>query len=83
MPGGLRPPLSVIESWPRPNYINPVRRDWTVPVILIVLFFITFLVFCARLWARLTVTHDAGFDDLLIALAMVRWTLSLGTKSQI
>ena len=83
MPGGLYPPLSVIESWPQPNYINPVQRDWAVPVILIVLFFITFLVFCARLWARLIVARDAGFDDLLIVLTMVRWTLSLRTKSQI
>ena len=83
MPGGLYPPLSVIESWPQPNYINPVQRDWTVPVILIVLFFITLLIVCARLWARLIVGRNAGLDDLLIALAMVRWTLSLGTESQI
>ncbi|OCK80245.1 hypothetical protein K432DRAFT_298128 [Lepidopterella palustris CBS 459.81] len=71
MPGGLHPPLSVIETWPIPNYVNPETRDWTVPVLLIVLFVVTFFVFCARMWARLVVGRNAGLDDALVAAAMI------------
>jgi hypothetical protein len=71
MPGGIHPPLEVILSWPKPNVVDPVRRDWMLPILTIVIFFVTLAVVTARLWARLVIHHNAGIDDALIVLAMV------------
>jgi len=69
--GGLHPPLDVIISWPKPNYVNPATRDWTGPVILLTAIALTIIVFVMRIWARLVVGRNLGLDDLLISLAMI------------
>jgi hypothetical protein len=71
MPGGTHPPLSVIESWPKPS-LNFERRGWGVPIAVIVLFVITATVVSARLWSRLVIQRNAGIDDICIVFAMVR-----------
>jgi hypothetical protein len=71
MPGGVHPPPSVIASWPKPNFVNPVTQDWTVAAILLMFLSVTFLIVCARFWARLVIAKNAGLDDILIAIAMV------------
>lgn len=69
--GGLYPPPSVIKSWPRPNHTDPETRGLAVPVILIALLIFTFIVYSARMWARLVVAKNAGLDDMLISIAMI------------
>jgi hypothetical protein len=69
--GGVRPPPEVLLSWPRPNYINPEERGWEAPIILMIVLGITFLIFVARMWARLVISKSAGLDDVLVGLAML------------
>lgn len=71
MGGGVHPPLSVVLTWPTPNYVDPVTRGWEVPIMCMVLFGIAFIVVLARLWARLVLQQNAGLDDLFIVFSMV------------
>jgi hypothetical protein len=64
-------PISVIASWPPPNYEHPTRRYWAAPFS-IVLCVISTLVVAARVYARITRTAGAfGLDDVLIIFAWV------------
>ena len=58
-------------SWPKPNYVDPEERGWGAPIVLLVMLGITFLVYTARMWARLVLAKNAGLDDLLMSIAMV------------
>lgn len=69
--GGLHPPPEVLLSWPLPNYKNPEERGWEAPIVLIIVMGITFLIYVARMWARLALTKNAGLDDVLMSLAML------------
>lgn len=71
MPGGLHPPPEVIASWPAANHVDPIRRDWTLAILTIILFFLTLALVSARLWARFILQHNAGIDDAIIIIAMV------------
>ena len=71
MAGGLRPPLSVIESWPKPNYINPDTKSSALTVIVIILLVVVPVVVAARLWARVVILKKPGWDDGLVLFAMV------------
>ncbi|KAK7970434.1 hypothetical protein PG996_001137 [Apiospora saccharicola] len=65
------PPLSVIASWPRPNYVNPESQGPAgvgVGSTLIVLVTITLLL---RLYTRRWISKGFGLDDILIACAYV------------
>jgi hypothetical protein len=69
--GGLHPPSEVIIGWPRPNHVNPDERGWEAPIALLAILGITFLVYIARMWARLALAKNAGLDDILISLSML------------
>jgi hypothetical protein len=69
--GGLHPPADVLVGWPRPNYINPEDRGWSSSTALLVILGITFLVYIARMWARLGIGKNFGVDDTLMSIAMV------------
>jgi hypothetical protein len=71
MPGGILPPLSVIFSWPNPNYVNPQTGGWGIVVGSAILAAVSTAVVCARLWARMRL-RILGFDDAIIVVAMVR-----------
>jgi hypothetical protein len=71
MPGGILPPLSVMGSWPTPNYTNPVQRGWGLVVVTTLLTVLSFSVVCARLWARIKL-RGVGIDDVIIIATMVR-----------
>lgn len=60
--GGLHPPVEVIASWPKPNHIDPEERGWGAPIALVIVLAITFLVYSARIWARLVISKSAGLD---------------------
>jgi hypothetical protein len=63
---------SVIESWPTPNYTNPVTRGTALYVIAIILSVVSVLIVAARLWARLVIVRKPGLDDGLVVVALVR-----------
>ena len=68
----LRPvPIDVILSWPRPNYVDPVRRGPALLIVNSILLPIAGVVVMARLYTRLRVVRSAGLDDLFIGLALV------------
>lgn len=69
--GGLHPPAEVLAAWPRPNYVNPEERGWEAPIVLMVMLFLTMVVFMARIWARLVVSKNAGIDDVFMSISML------------
>jgi hypothetical protein len=71
MPGGVRPPLEVIASWPPANLVNPEGRGTVVTPIAAILSPITFFVVFARLWVRFYLQRNAGVDDWLMVAAIV------------
>jgi hypothetical protein len=71
MPGGILPPLSVIFSWPVPNYVDPQTRGWGIIVMSIIVASTSLAVVCARLFARMRL-RIIGIDDFIIVAAMVR-----------
>ena len=71
MPGGIKPPLEVILSWPKPNYTNPETRPKTVLITACIFGPFTLLLILIRLWIRLRVQRNAGWDDWLMLAALV------------
>lgn len=69
--GGLHPPGDVLLNWPAPNYEDPETRGWESPIILIIMLVATIGVYVARMWARLVVAKNHGWDDIIMSLAMV------------
>lgn len=64
-------PPEVIASWPSPNYVDPVTRNWMPGFILAWQITSTLLV-CGRFYLRAKKLAGAfGWDDLLIAVAWV------------
>jgi hypothetical protein len=75
MPGGLHPPLEVMLSWPTPNYINPVTQPKAIPILACVLGPLAVCLLFTRLWVRIRMQRNAGADDWLMVVALVRITL--------
>jgi hypothetical protein len=69
--GGLHPPPDVLRNWPPPNYVNPENRGWGGSILILVALGITFLVYVARIWARIGIGKNFGLDDTLISIAML------------
>jgi hypothetical protein len=64
-------PISILLSFPKPNYIDPETRGWTGSVIMIIAITVTIAVFTARIWARTIVSRNFGLDDFLMSITMV------------
>ncbi len=71
MVGGIHPPLSIIESWPTPNYIDPITRDSSLVVLCTVLGTFSIFFVSARLWVRFVLQHDRGVDDYFMIAAVL------------
>jgi hypothetical protein len=69
------PPLSVLLSWPKPNYINPVTRGPETYVVGTVFLTLATSVVATRLYARVHIRRWFGLDDLFICLAWVCFLL--------
>ena len=68
----VRPiPLSVLLSWPTPNYVDPIRRGPSLVIVNSVLLPLAIVIVGLRLYTRLFIIRSAGLDDLFIALAVV------------
>lgn len=79
MPGNFHAvPESVIESWPTPNYVDPVRRSW-LPAFACVFLGVSTILVTGRFYLRANNKAGAfGLDDLLIAVA---WLFSVGLST--
>ncbi|KAF2849169.1 hypothetical protein T440DRAFT_519420 [Plenodomus tracheiphilus IPT5] len=73
--GGLHPPFEVIKSWPHPNHVDPEERGWEAPIALAIVMGITFIVYVARLWARVVISKSAGLDGIAM-LPLIGLTIS-------
>ncbi|KAL2061629.1 hypothetical protein VTL71DRAFT_7006 [Oculimacula yallundae] len=68
------PPLSVLLSWPQPNYIDPETRGFA-NVILNLIFYTILLGFLGlRIWTRTCLRNAFGLDDTFILLALIPTT---------
>jgi hypothetical protein len=65
-------PLSVIASWPTPNYTNPHTYGPALLIFNTILIALSSIAVSLRLYVRLTITKWFGLDDALIVLAQVR-----------
>ncbi|KAF2239458.1 hypothetical protein EV356DRAFT_528056 [Viridothelium virens] len=62
-------PISVVLSWPPPNYDNPIRRPWMAALAVPLAVASTFTV-SVRLWSRFTrQVGNFGIDDICIVLS--------------
>lgn len=65
------PPLSVIETWPVANYINPTEVRGPTILILTVIFIPLLVILVAlRIYARLRLSNNFGADDIAIIAAV-------------
>lgn len=65
------PPLSVMMTWPTPNYVDPPTRGHGVLVVNIICICFAFLVVMLRLYTRLRITCSFGVDDILIIFGLI------------
>ena len=65
------PPVSVITSWPAPNYVNPQTHGPGLFIVSIVLLVVVLIVMGARFYTRSCITRTVGPDDILIGAALV------------
>ena len=65
------PPIDVLLSWPKPNYINPETRGPETYIIGTVFLGIATIAVFTRLYARLFIRRWFGLDDAFICLAWV------------
>jgi hypothetical protein len=77
------PPLSVLQSWPKPNYVDPVTRGPEMYIITGIFLAIATLALGTRLYARLFVRRWFGLDDVFILLGYVRFNASLASHSKL
>ncbi|KAI0971876.1 hypothetical protein F4678DRAFT_432375 [Xylaria arbuscula] len=63
------PPVEVIASWPKPNYINPESRAPVGRVVGSILLVLVTIVLAIRLYSRKQLTKGCGLDDIFICLA--------------
>ncbi|KFY40914.1 hypothetical protein V494_03269 [Pseudogymnoascus sp. VKM F-4513 (FW-928)] len=66
------PPPEVMASWPKPNYVDPVRRGNESIIIQAVLVALVTIFVAIRLYARIAITKaGVGLDDVLIVISAV------------
>lgn len=65
------PPLSIILSWPAPNYTNPQTRGDALLIVMIIFSILVFLAVTGRLYTRIFVKKWFGWDDAMIVLAFI------------
>jgi hypothetical protein len=64
-------PLGELPAWPKPNYIDPVRRTW-LPTFMIIWLAASTIMLAGRFYLRARkLAGGLGLDDIFIALAWV------------
>lgn len=76
MPGNFHAvPESVVQSWPKPNYTDPVRREW-MPAFAMTWQVASTLLVTGRFYLRAKKQAGSfGLDDLMI---FIGWLFSVG-----
>ncbi|OBT60150.1 hypothetical protein VE03_10404 [Pseudogymnoascus sp. 23342-1-I1] len=66
------PPLDVVETWPKPNYIDPDRRGHASLIVQCMLVFLATVIVSIRLYARVAITKArVGIDDVIIIISLI------------
>ena len=65
------PPLSVILTWPKPNYVDPVRRGPEIYIINAIMMTLATFAVVTRMYTRLFVRRWFGLDDAFIIMSWV------------
>lgn len=65
------PPPSVMATWPKPNYEDPVTRGHGAIIVNVVCLSVALIVTLLRLYTRLRITCSPGLDDIFIVAALV------------
>jgi hypothetical protein len=66
------PPLAVLESWPKPNYVDPVERGPENIILNLIFLPLMCLVVTLRVFTRTQISKNFGADDWLILASLVR-----------
>jgi hypothetical protein len=67
------PPLSVIVTWPTPNYVNPATHGDALLIVNLIFITLVVAAVVGRFYARLVIKKWFGWDDSMIALALVSY----------
>lgn len=70
--GVITVPLSIVETWPVPNYVDPKTSGWVTVAMIILLSVAAVAVFCLRMYARIVKLKNVGRDDWVMLAALVR-----------
>jgi hypothetical protein len=63
-------PLEMIASWPKPNYVDPIRRGPSIIILNIILYTLVLVIVSIRTYTRLRISRSFGIDDAFILIAM-------------
>lgn len=72
-------PLSALQNWPTPNYVNPERRGPTATIVVSVLLALVTLILIVRVYTRVRISRGFGLDDVLIIFAYVWLVLMIAS----
>jgi len=77
----MHPTQEIIDSWPAPNFKDPVTRGSALTVVNIIFIILVFLVVGLRYYTRLRITHSFGQDDIVSGLLVRQffWALCCST----
>lgn len=75
-----RPPLSVIATWPAPNYENPDTRGPALLITESIFLALAWIILSLRLYVRIFILRKPWWDDWLMVLGAVRCILPKSWK---
>lgn len=67
----LVPPPEIVASWPKPNYVNPEHRGPHLMIVVLCSLVISAIVVALRIYVRVKVKKNAGWDDWLMLSTLV------------
>jgi len=65
------PPISVMAKWPKPNYVNPETTGAGLLITNCVMLSVSLVVIGIRIYTRVWISNNFGWDDVFILLALV------------
>lgn len=68
-----QPPPDVVAAWPEPDYLHPASRGPALLIVELSIVSLASVVLAGRLYCRLAIMRNAGLDDALAVVAMVRF----------
>lgn len=72
MPGGIEVPLELAAAWQTNAFPHGTHSPPTLTLVSIIFGILALVVVSARLYDRCVVRRNAGVDDILVAVSMVR-----------